>query len=125
MKAKEIKSGASEYGITALPATRQTVMRGGTITRKAYAGYVALHFPLDMKPGDGTDEGTLIMAVLERFDQLLQAQSFPGVRFAAMSDPDGDLFLNTLPSEQNIPTGDVITLAVNFTLTLDLKVEIQ
>ena len=122
--AKEIRPGASEFAVSNLAPPQTTPNRGGTLLRRTYLGYVALHFDLTTNPGDGTDEDALITAVLERSGSLLQAHPSPGVRFAGVGEPDADLFINTLPVEQQ--TGQaVLTLSVNFALTLDLKVEIQ
>lgn len=122
--AKEIIPGASEFAVTNLAAPHSSPNRGGSLIRRTYLGWVALHFDLATNPGDGTDEDALITAVLERTGPLLQAHPTPGVRFAGAGDPEADLFINTLPVEQQSGTA-VLTLTVNFSLTLDLQVQIQ
>ena len=121
---KQIVAGASEFAVSSTGQAMGAKVAGSR-QRRTYLGYVALHFGLDANPGDGLDEDALITAVLENFAGLMRqhAAQLPGLTFSGLDGIDGDLFVNDTPTKASLPA--VLTLTVNFNLTLDLKIEFK
>ncbi|WP_407540231.1 hypothetical protein Q0M94_02175 [Deinococcus radiomollis] len=113
--------GSSEFSVSAVVTTPGGGMSaGGLVVRCTYSGFVAAHYRVDTNPGDLTPDEAALNAALEGF-RLNPAVQTPGfVNFGGFST---NFSLTEFPEKTG--QSPVLTLSVDWDLTLDLETGVQ